>query len=89
MKRIVPSNQFKKDLKRSLRQGKDQSKLAVVIDVLAEGKSLEIRYHPHKLKGVYARYWECHIEPDWLLIYETDVTEVLLVRLGTHSELFE
>jgi len=59
------------------------------MDALAEGKSLEARYHPHKLKGAYARYWECHIEPDWLLIYETDAIEVFLVRLGTHSELFE
>lgn len=82
--------QFKKDLKSAKKQGKDVGKLLAVVECLANGQPLEERYRDHELTGNYRGCRECHVEPDWLLIYEIveDVLVLMLYRAGSHSELF-
>lgn len=84
------TGQFKRDLKLAKKQGKDIDKLFEVIGAIAEGKKLDEKYRDHSLSGDYAGCRECHVEPDWLLIYEMmdNVLVLLLYRVGTHSELF-
>lgn len=84
------TNQFKKDVKLAKKQGKDLEKLYKVIENLAQGKVLEAKYRDHSLSGNYNNCRECHVEPDWLLIYEIidDVLVLMLNRTGSHSELF-
>lgn len=84
------TTQFKKDLKLAKKQNKDTDKLFAVIEKLANGEPLEGKYRDHDLSGNYKGCHECHIEPDWLLIYEIvdDVLVLMLYRLGSHSELF-
>jgi len=82
-------SQFKKDYKRCLKRGCEIVKLHTVIEVLANGKKLDAKYRDHSLLGDYRDCRECHIEPDWLLIYMTTETELVLIRTGTHSDLFE
>lgn len=84
------TTQFKKDLKLAKKQNKNLEKLYAIIEKLANGEMLEQSYHDHDLSGNYKGCRECHVEPDWLLIYEIidDVLVLLLYRLGTHSELF-
>ena len=81
---------FKKDYKRVVRRGYDVRLLEKVIELLAEQKPLPKEYHDHNLTGNYAGCRECHITPDWLLIYEVKEAELLLylTRTGTHSDLF-
>jgi len=85
------TNQFKKDLKLAKKQNKDLDKLYEVIGILADGGTLDARYRDHDLSGNYKGTRECHIEPDWLLVYEirNEVLVLLLYRLGTHAELFK
>lgn len=84
------TSQFKRDLKLARKQGKDIDKLFDVISTIAEGKELDKKYHDHNLNGDYAGCRECHVEPDWLLIYEVmdNVLVLMIYRVGTHSELF-
>ncbi|MBQ8469454.1 MAG: type II toxin-antitoxin system YafQ family toxin, partial [Clostridia bacterium] len=72
------------------RQHRNTDALFEVIEQLAEGKALEGKYRDHRLSGNYAGTRECHIEPDWLLVYERnkDVLVLSLLRIGTHAELF-
>lgn len=85
------TNQFKKDIKLAKKQNKDLNKLFDVVNILAEGGILEVKYRDHYLSGEYKGTRECHVEPDWLLVYEiqNDVLVLMLYRLGTHSELFK
>ena len=85
------TSQFKRDLKLAKKQGKDTEKLFEVVERLANGEILEERYWDHDLTGNYKGCRECHIEPDWLLVYEIldDVIVLLLYRLGSHSDLFK
>ena len=85
---IVPSNQFKKDLKSAKKRGYKIENLREVVNTLAQKKKLEDKYHDHGLTGNYRGFRECHIEPDWLLIYriDQDVLELFLLRTGTHSD---
>ncbi len=85
------TNQFKKDIKLAKKQGKDIDKLFHVVGMLAEGNQLNEKYRDHDLSGNYKGCRECHIEPDWLLIYEIfdDVLVLILNRVGSHSELFK
>lgn len=85
------TSQFKKDLKLAKKQGKNLDKLFEVIDILANGSALEAKYRDHDLAGNYKGTRECHVEPNWLLIYEIcdNVLVLMLYRLGTHSELFK
>jgi len=84
------TNQFKKDLKLAKKQNKDLDKLFEVVNILANDGTLDARYRDHDLSGNYKGTRECHIEPDWLLVYEIrdEVLVLMLYRLGTHSELF-
>lgn len=84
------SNQFKKALKRCYKRGLDIEKLRQAISILTETGSLPEKYRPHKLVGKYVGTWECHIEPDWLLIWEQNDCELtlLLLTTGTHSDIF-
>ena len=82
--------QFKKDWKRAKKQGKNMEKLLAVIEQLANGEPLEEKYRDHDLSGNYKGCRECHVEPDWLLIYEINhgVLVLMLYRVRSHSELF-
>ncbi len=84
------TTKFKKDLKLAKKQGRNTDKLLEIIERLANGEPLEAKYRDHDLSGDYQGCRECHIEPDWLLVYELldDVLVLLLNRVGSHSELF-
>ena len=81
-------NSFKKDLKLIKKRGKDIQKLYNIISDLIHEKSLAKKHVDHPLKGEYSDCRECHIEPDWLLIYLIKKTNILFVRTGTHADLF-
>lgn len=85
---IRDKRSFRRDYKRLKSSGKNLSKLASVIDKLAAKQTLESQYRDHLLIGDYKGYRECHISPDWLLIYRITETELILVRTGSHSDLF-
>jgi mRNA interferase YafQ len=88
MRRISQRRQFRNDLRRQRRRGKDIDDLVAAVELLAETGTLPSGYRPHKLSGEWKGVWECHIEPE-LLIYDVTDNEVLLIRTGTHSDLFE
>lgn len=89
---IVTSNRFNKQLKKIIKQGKSIDKLSVVVKKLANGENLDAKYKDHALSDnkYYRNCRECHIEPDWLLIYKYNNDELFLylVETGSHSELF-
>ncbi|MBR4531060.1 type II toxin-antitoxin system YafQ family toxin [bacterium] len=87
---IQITTQFKKDYKQAVKRGCDIPKLKKVISMLADGEKLPQKYSDHALKGTFSGYRECHIEPDWLLIYKIseDVLVLSLYRTGSHSDLF-
>jgi len=80
--------QFRRDVKLAQKRGKDMAKLREVILLLIEGKPLPARHKDHSLGGEWSHHRDCHIEPDWLLIYKVDGDDLYLVRTGTHSDLF-
>lgn len=86
---IVASNQFKKDLKLAKKRGYNVEHLRNVIRRLANGETLEAKYRDHTMTGDYIGFRECHVEPDWLLVYRIrqDILELYLFRTGTHSDL--
>lgn len=90
MLKIVVSNRFKKDLKLAAKRNLDLQKLTAVVDTLARQEVLPPELHDHSLTGEYSEFRECHIGPDWLLVYrvEDDALELYLFRTGTHSDLF-
>lgn len=90
MLEIVPSNQFKKDLKLAKKRGLRLELLQEVVDTLAMQKPLPASNRDHTLSGNYAGFRECHIQPDWLLVYRIDGEELFLFlsRTGSHSDLF-
>ena len=81
------TTQFKKDYKRIKKQNKALSKLRTFIERLAAGQLLEPKYHDHQLSGNWKGHRDCHIEPDWILIYRITVDDLYLERTGSHSEL--
>lgn len=87
---IQRTSQFKKDYKLAVKRGCDINKLQKVVMILASGETLSEEYRDHPFRGNYSGYRECHIEPDWLLVYK--ITENVLVltlyRTGTHNDLF-
>lgn len=87
---IVLSNRFRKDLKLARKRGYDLNLLEEIVNTLAEGKNLAVKYRDHELTGNYIGFRECHVQPDWLLIYRIDGDELILFlsRTGTHSDLF-
>lgn len=88
---IKYSSLFKKSFKRCLKRGCDEAKFRKVIALLAQDGHLPPKYNPHLLTGNYKGCMECHIEPDWLLVWEQHHLELvlLLVDMGTHADLFE
>ena len=88
---IVITSKFKKDYKRIIKQNKDKGKLVYVLEVLANGELLDFQYRDHRLINdkVYKNCRECHIEPDWLLIYRYDGFSLFFFAMGSHSELFD
>jgi mRNA interferase YafQ len=85
---IVYTTQFKKDYKRVKKQHRNIADLRIVIEKLATREKLDVRCRDHKLFGRWDKYRECHINPDWLLIYRIADDDLILVRTGSHSDLF-
>jgi mRNA interferase YafQ len=85
---IRQSAKFRRDVKRLLRQGTDLSRLELVIETLVAEHPLEARFRDHALVGNWKGYRECHIQPDWLLVYRISNDELQLVRTGSHADLF-
>lgn len=85
------SSKFKKGLKLATKRGLDISLLENVVEKLKNRVPLEEKYQDHPLKGKMSRYRECHIQPDWLLVYliEEDILVLTLINTGTHSDLFD
>ena len=91
MLKIRYRKQFKKDYKRAMKQpGHTSNQISFVIQLLASEESLPDSYRDHALTGNYTGFRECHIQPDWLLIYkvESDILTLTLTRTGSHSDLF-
>lgn len=88
--KVVMSNQFRKDLRLAAKRGKNIDKINKIIKALANGETLDLKYRDHTITGEYSGLRECHIEPDWLLVYQIDegMVMLLLSRSGTHSDLF-
>jgi mRNA interferase YafQ len=84
----VRTTQFKRDARLAEKRGRQISKLKIIMTKLAEEEALDPKYKDHKLGGDYKNHRECHVEPDWLLIYRLTPTEIHFVRTGTHSDLF-
>ena len=89
---IITSNKFNKQLKKIIKQGKKIEKLSIVVKKLANGETLETKYKDHALNDTkyYRNCRECHIEPDWLLVYKYNNNEIILylVENSSHSDLF-
>jgi mRNA interferase YafQ len=85
----VRTTQFKRDSKLAERRGKKLSKLKDIMVKLINEEPLDEKYRDHKLSGDYVHHRECHVEPDWLLIYRLVRNEIHFVRTGTHSDLFD
>ena len=86
--RITQTTQFKKDIKRQKKRGNNLQKLKNVIDILICSEPLPPKNRDHALTGDWVGWRDCHLEPDWLLIYKVVPEELLLGRTGTHSDLF-
>ena len=84
---VVSTKKFKQDIKRCKNRNKDLDKLEFVIKELCCGKRLDLKYRQHLLSGKYNNRYECHIEPDWLLIWFIAGNKLILERTGTHSDL--
>ncbi len=83
------ARQFEKDIQRMRKRGKDMTKIKEVIAKLVDEQLLAERYRDHILIGNYRGRRECHVEPDWLLIYKLQADELIFERTGTHADLFE
>ena len=88
MLEITPTGQFKKDFKACKKRGYDMELLQRTIDILAIPASLPEKNKDHRLTGNYINKRECHIMPDWLLIYRVENSRLILYRTGTHADLF-
>ena len=86
--RLLTTKRFERDLRLPQKRGKDLDKLWDVVAGLLAGEPLQPRYRVHRLSGQWTRSWECHIAPDWLLIWHIEDDALVLTRTGTHSELF-
>ena len=82
------TNQFQKDVKGMKKRNKDMQKLKLIMSKLINEENLEERYRDHKLSGEYKGRRDCHIEPDWVLIYKKTDSEIIFERTGSHSDLF-
>ena len=89
MLQLRETTRFSKDLQRMKRRGKSFERYKDIIIRLIKDKELPHYFHAHRLMGDWVDYWEGHIEPDWLLIYRRTPTALILVRTGTHADLFK
>jgi len=89
MRLIIYTGRFKKDLKRLTKQGADLDLLRIVLLKLQNGETLELKYFDHPLLGKLVGKRDCHITPDWVLIYALDKKFLTLYRTGSHAELYE
>ncbi len=89
MRTVSRTTQFKRDFKRMVKRGKGPAELRSVVEMLCRGAKLPPKYRDHRLSGKWNKHRECHIEPDWLLIYRSTEREVILERTGSHSDLFK
>lgn len=88
--KVVWTSQFKRDYKRAKKRGWPLEELKRIAEELVDAKPLDAKYKDHSLKGYGKKaYRECHIKPDWLLIYRVEEDAVVFIRTGTHSDLFE
>lgn len=87
--KIIYKKQFEKELKKQKKRGKDLNKLKQILLLIVNRADIPRKYRNHKLVGNYKDRWECHIEPDWLLIYKLNSKELILERTGSHSDLFK
>ncbi len=87
--KVFYTTQFKKDYKKVKKQNKDPDKLKAVIEKLLAGQKLELKYREHQLSGIWKGHRDCHIEPDWILIYRISSDTLYLERTGSHSDLFK
>jgi mRNA interferase YafQ len=88
MRRPVYTRQFRRDVKRCQRRGKNMEKFKIVARTLLRGEPLDPIHRDHKLVGSYADRRDCHIESDWILIYKLDGDRLIFERMGTHADLF-
>ncbi len=88
MMRVVQPTSFKRDVKKLKKRGKDLDKLKAIVDLLVSGNTLPERCADHPLSGNWSGWRDCHIEPDWILIYKVAPDVLTLGRTGTHSDLF-
>jgi len=88
MLKLVHRKKFEREAKKAHIRGLDLEKLKKIVEKLANGEKLDPKHRDHPLKGEFANYRECHITPDGLLVYKKTETELILVRTGTHSDLF-
>ena len=86
---IKRTSKFKNDYKRANKQNRDISKLKEIIVSLSNKEILDKKYRDHSLSGKLKKYRDCHIEPDWILIYQITDNELNLIRIGSHAELFK
>lgn len=87
---ILRTSQFKRDYKLAVKRGCDINKLMQIVTLLANGETLPAEFRDHSLSGNYSGYRECHLQPDWLLVYKIVEQQLVLTlyRTGTHSDLF-
>lgn len=88
MLKIITTTRFEREVKLAASQGKDLDKLRLIMQKLSVQEPLEAKYKDHSLIGNYSRRRECHIQPDWLLIYLVEADRIIFERTGTHADLF-
>ncbi len=79
---------FERDVRRMEKRSKDLDKLEKIVDLLQSQQPLPAQCRRHPMKGVWTGHWDCHIEPDWILVYKLTEKALILVRTGSHAELF-
>ena len=89
MKPVIQTSQFKKDIRRLKKRGKNLEKLGDVVRLLAADEPLEEKHRDHALIGRWVGSRDCHVEPDWILIYRNESESLYLERSGSHSDLFK
>ena len=88
MLKVVTTRKFDREAKRVVRRGKDWGKMEEVVSRLMQRLPLEYKHHDHQLSGKLKDRRDCHVEPDWVLLYQVTETELILERTGTHSDIF-
>ncbi len=89
MKSVSQTKSFTKDIKRMAKRRRDLAKMRQVVGRLARGETLDAKFRDHPLRGEWIDSRDCHVEPDWVLIYTADAASLRLERTGTYADLFE